>query len=137
MFIRAPYNYDVDQASFVSGLDTGPESVVQQSLAADADINVIVRRFGLTGTMPQVLNMPTSGDFTGVTDFHEAANVVRRAQEEFLEVPADIRARFGNDPGQLIAFLGDDANRAEAIKLGLVKVPEVVPGVVAPVAPPP
>jgi hypothetical protein len=54
-------------------------------------------------------------------------NAVRDAQVEFLRVPADVRARFNNDPGRLMAFLEDDRNRDEARKLGFLKPVEVVP----------
>lgn len=126
MFLRAPWNYDVDGASDDAGLSfDGEESLTHQSFKEECDINTIVRRFGLTGELPENLRMPVSGDFTGVTDFHTAMIVVRQAQEEFLRVPAHIRARFANDPGEMMAFLEDERNRDEAVRLGLVNpVPE-------------
>lgn len=123
-FLRAPGNYDVDAASDASGLVCDPaESVVQQSFAEECDINTIVRRFGLTGELPQNLAMPVSGDFTGISDFHTAMNVVRAAQEEFMKLPGEMRYRFANDPGRLLEFLDNPENRDEAIKLGLVEKP--------------
>ena len=106
------------------GLVCDPEEdVAQQQFKEEVDINTIVKRFGLTGALPENLRMPVSGDFTGVTDFQSAMNLVRQAEEEFLRIPADVRARFANDPGQLMAFLDDEKNRDEAIKLGLVNAP--------------
>jgi phage internal scaffolding protein len=67
--------------------------------------------------------MPLTGDFVDVPDFQTALNLVISAQDEFMKVPADVRARFNNDPGELMAFLEDDKNRDEAIKLGLVNAP--------------
>lgn len=127
MFIRSPYNYDADAVSRETGLVCDPdEAVVQQSFAEECDINTIVRRFGLTGELPSNVAMPQSGDFTGVTDFQSAMNVVRAAQEAFMELPGDVRYRFANDPQRVLDFLADGANRDEAIKLGLVvKPPEV------------
>lgn len=123
-FLRAPGNYDADMASAHSELFCDPaEGMTQQSFAEECDINTIVRRFGLTGEFPSDFQMPQSGDFTGVTDFHEAMNIVRQAQEEFMELPADVRARFANDPGRLLSFLDDESNRAEALKLGLLRAP--------------
>lgn len=121
--LRGFGNYDVEAASDEAGFDTGPDSMTQQEFAKECDINEIVRRFGLTGQLPENLRFPVSGDFTGVGDFHEAMNLVRQAEEEFLRVPAEVRARFQNDPGQLLAFLEDGKNREEAIKLGLVSPP--------------
>ena len=47
-------------------------------------------------------------------------NAVLAAQDEFMELPAQLRARFNNDPALLIDFLEKEENREEAIKLGLV-----------------
>lgn len=124
MFIRNPYNYDVDHDSFASGLKCDPEEGrTKQEFAKECDINEIVRRFGITGELPNGVAMPSSGDFEGVTDFHSAMNLVRQAQDEFLLLPAEVRARFNNDPGQVLAFLEDGRNRDEAMKLGLISKP--------------
>lgn len=122
--LKAFGNYDPDLVSIQTAVFNDEPSMTQQHHAKDADINEIVRRFGLTGVLPtEGLSMPSSGDFSGVGSYQEAWDAVRAAQEAFLEVPAELRARFGNDPGALIDFLGDAANREEAIKLGLVVKP--------------
>lgn len=126
MFFRTGFNYDRDMASVETGVSCPEsESVVQQSFAEEVDINTIVRRFGLTGEVPQNVRMPIDADFVAVTDFHSAMNAVRAAEEEFGRLPASVRERFGHDPGKLIAFMEDAGNREEAVKLGLV-VPPVV-----------
>jgi len=125
--IRTPYNYDTDLASNESGLACEDESLAVQSDKEDADINTIVRRFGLTGELPGDLAMPRSGDFVGLPDFHSAMNLVRATQEEFLRVPAHIRERFNNDPQRLMAFLDDSSNRDEAKRLGFLRDDPVVP----------
>jgi phage internal scaffolding protein len=42
------------------------------------------------------------------------------AEDEFDALPAQIRARFENEPANLIDFLSNEQNRDEAEKLGLV-----------------
>lgn len=121
VFLRTPYNYDADAVSRETGLTCDDESLAVQSAKDEADINTIVRRFGLTGELPGDFNMPQSGDFTGVGDYHSAMNLVLAAQEEFLKVPADVRARFNNDPAAFMAFLDDASNKDEARKLGLLR----------------
>lgn len=124
VFLRAAFNYDADQVSAECGVGPGEEpSRTQQSFAEEADINTIVRRFGLTGQLPNGIAMPQSGDFSQVVDFQSALNVVRQAEEAFLEVPGEVRARFNHDPGVLMAFLDDASNRDEAIRLGLIARP--------------
>lgn len=128
MFLRTPYNYNMDDVSRETGLSCADESLAIQSAAEDADINTIVRRFGLTGELPGDLQMPQSGDYVGVGDFHQAMNVVRQANEEFLRIPAEIRARFSHDPGLFTEFFENPSNYDEAVRLGLaLKRPEPPP----------
>lgn len=120
MFIRSAFNYDTDEASDASALHCLDKSLASQSEKADADINEIVRRFGITGELPSGFVPPQYGDFTEISDYRSALQAVRDAAESFMEMPAELRARFQNDPGQLIDFLADQANRSEAVSLGLL-----------------
>lgn len=120
-FVRSAYNYDREAASDETALKCDDPSMAVQSAEEECNINTIVRKFGLTGELPNDVRMPRSGDFSGIPDFHTAMNMVRSAQEEFMRVPAHIRARFDNDPQAMISFLEDDSNRDEATKLGLLK----------------
>lgn len=95
-------------------------SRAKQEFREETDINTIVKRFGITGKLPQGVRMPMYGDFTEVSNFHEAVNAIAAARESFSAMPAEVRARFGNDPERFVQFCGDESNRAEAIKLGLV-----------------
>lgn len=124
VFYRTAHNYNADKVSAETGLFCADESLAIQSARDEVDINTIVRRFGLTGELPSALSLPQSGDFTGAVDFHGAMNLVRSAQEEFLKVPADIRARFGNDPGAFMRFCEDNGNYEEAKRLGLLNPPK-------------
>lgn len=124
MILRGFGNYDGDMVSAEVGLLCEDGTRAQQQFAEECDINTIVRRFGLTGELPAGgVAMPVSGDFTDALSFEESMFAVRRAQEGFMTLTADLRRRFGNDPGQLIAFLENKDNKDEAIKLGLVKAP--------------
>lgn len=130
-FLRTAYNYDRNIAGDESGLDTGPESMTKQEFKEECDINTIVRRFGLTGQLPEGLIAPTFGDFEFIGDYQSALNAIYQAQDSFMELPADVRARFENDPQQFVAFCSDAKNREEAEKLGLVfpkKMPDVASG---------
>ena len=118
-FVRNPYNYDTAEASDESGLRCEDPSLAVQDQRDEVDINTIVRRFGLTGQLPEDVRVPTYGDFTGVSDYHSAMNAVRMAGESFMAMPAEVRSRFGNDPGNFVAFCSDPANLDEMRKLGL------------------
>lgn len=129
-FLRTPYNYDTDAASNESGLHCEDASLTQQHFKDECDINNILRQFNITGLLPESALSPRYGDFTGVVDYHTALNQVIAAEDEFMSLPADLRARFKNDPAQLIAFLENAENKDEAIALGLVNKPAEMPQVV-------
>lgn len=120
VFIRNPYNYDKDEVSNETGLACQDKSLAQQHMKDECDINVIVERFGVTGRVPVTQFEPTYGDFTGVSDYHTALNKINATEERFMTLPAKIRAKFEHDPYKLVNFLMDEANRSEAIELGLI-----------------
>lgn len=120
VFLRTPYNYDTMQVSNETGLLCEDESLAQQHARDECDINTIVRRFGLTGELPNGVRAPQYGDFTSATDYHTAMNAVISANASFMQLPADVRARFNNDPGAFVDFCSDDKNRDEAKALGLI-----------------
>lgn len=127
MRFRTPYNLDeiVLPVSAVSVVfDPDEERLTQQQFKEECDINTIVKRFGLTGELPEPWAAPSYGDFTAAVDFHTAQNLVIAARDEFDRLPADLRKRFGHDPQQLLAFLDDGRNREEAIELGLIAKPK-------------
>lgn len=119
-FVRNAYNYDRNLASDESGLRCDDVSLTKQSFAEEADINTIVRRFHLTGQLPENVRAPQYQDFEGVFDFHSAMNAVAAAGESFDAMPAEVRSRFHNNPAEFVDFCSDAANREEAVKLGLV-----------------
>lgn len=99
------------------------EGKTRQDQANDADINVIVKRYGLTGQLPVVPpKIPLEADFreAGQFDLASALRFVRGAHDAFMSFPAEIRARFENDPAKFVAFVENPANRDECIKLGLI-----------------
>ena len=130
MFYRAPHNYDYDAASDEAAIpaDGHGESLTIQSQSEDADINVLMARFKVTGQMPSNVRVPTFGDFTGVKDYQSALTALADAQDSFMQMPANVRARFENNPQLFVEFCSDRGNLAEMRALGLA-VPEEVPDV--------
>jgi len=120
VFLRSAYNYDVDLVSEETGLVCDPEGgMTQQQFKEEADINTLVQRFGLTGELPENVRVPQYGDFTGISDYQEAMNAVRKADEAFMELPAELRERFAHDPQRLLQFVADEKNADEALRMGL------------------
>ena len=73
-----------------------------------------------TGVLPQGQRQPTYGDFTNVTEFRDVVDRIKVANDDFSKLDAETRAKFGNKPEFLIAFLSDPANAQEAIEMGLI-----------------
>lgn len=119
VFVRAPYNYDVNAASDAAGFACVGDSMTKQSFAKEADINVIVDRFLKTGQLPDI-RMPEYADFTSVMDFRGCMDAVVKSRESFDLLDAKVRARFNNDPALFVDFCLEEANWDEAKKLGLL-----------------
>lgn len=104
------------------------ESLTQQGDAAEADINVIMKRYGGNANgLPAVIGQALSGDFTNVGDYRSMVETIQAADAAFQLIPADIRGRFLNDPQKFIEFATNKDNLEELRKMGLAP----------PAAPPP
>lgn len=121
-FIRSPFNYDRDSASAESGLLCEDVSLAVQSERDDCDINNIMERFGHGVPLPESLSVPSYGDFTGVSDYRSALELISGASESFMQLPADVRSRFQNDPARFLDFVHDPANGAALVEMGLAEV---------------
>jgi hypothetical protein len=98
------------------------ESKTLQHFTPDADLNVIMKRYGMTdGSIPpQAADPSYYGDFRGAPDFRAALDRSRDALEKFSMLPAKIRNKFNNDPTELFEWVSDENNHEEAVQLGLL-----------------
>lgn len=132
-------SYDAAQHSRATSTFTGADSLVQQHFKDEVDINTIMRRFGLTRELPLGPASGVYGDFTGISDFSSAMERIEGARERFMALPPEVRERFDNDPGKLIAMASAlPAAEFDALFSGNVTAPvePVVASVTAPVAEP-
>ena len=76
-------------------------SLTKQSFQNECNINSIMKKWEKTGLLSHSRSsQPRYGDFSNVTDYQSALNAVSDAQDAFMELPAQVRARFANDPAQ-------------------------------------
>ncbi|WNK14018.1 MAG: internal scaffolding protein [Microvirus sp.] len=99
-------------------------SRTHQEYRDECDLNKIMDKYRHTGVLPAARlgvtpAQPRYGDFRGV-DYHAAQTIIADANQRFEALPAVVRDRFRNEPVNMIKFLQDSNNRAEAEKLGLV-----------------
>lgn len=104
----------------------------KQSHRDECDINTIMKRFEKTGMLEHANQYEGSyGDFTQIPeDYQSAVNLVQNAQQMFMSLPAEVRGRFENDPGEFLAFVSNRENRDEMLEMGLIPQPpqpETVP----------
>lgn len=105
------------------GVDFKEPSMTQQQFKDECDINTIMDRYLKTGVLSDPLEKrgtPKYGEYADIGDYMEHMNKVVEANEMFESLPATIRKRFNNNPADLIEFVMDSNNRAEAEFLGLI-----------------
>lgn len=125
--------YDWKEVSNETALETGSDTLVQQSFKEEVDINTIVRRFGITGNMPFGRDGGMYGDFTGITDFQSAVDLVNDTQTRFMTLPAQLREKFSNDPAAIVRF-AQSSSKEEFDALFNNPGPPAQPAISAPVA---
>ena len=100
-------------------------SRTDQSMKDECDVNSFLRKYCSTGVLTHTNDkVPQFGDFSQMpSDYGEALALIKRSEDEFMQLPSEVRDKFDNKPGNLIKFLQDESNRDEAVKLGLVNKP--------------
>lgn len=130
MKFATPYNAGKRETNFAT-MNKEP-TMTQQSDRDTTNINVIVARYMKSGQpLPQVTEPGKFGDFTGISSFTDAMEMITKAKESFHEIPAQIRAKFNNDPAQFLTFIHDEKNIPELVKMGLATqrpIDETLPG---------
>lgn len=127
IFLRSSYNYDMDYSSDRYALRCKDPTRAQQQFKEECDINTIVKRFGITGKLPENVKMPLQGDFAEVRDYQDALNKMIEADEAFMKMPAEVRERFQNDPGKFVDYVSNEENVEDARKWGLAHAKKAEP----------
>lgn len=99
---------------------TQGESLTRQSERDSTDINKIVARAQKTGFLPEGNGQGWYGDVSEIGDYRSALEIVQRANEAFMALPAEIRRDLDNDPAKLVEYLSDAKNLNKAIEHGLI-----------------
>jgi phage internal scaffolding protein len=95
-------------------------SLTKSEFKDECDINNVVKRALRTGVLPGVDREALYGDFSQVEDYATAQIKIAEAKSEFEQLPSGIKEKFDNDVANLLDFVDDPENEAEAIKLGLL-----------------
>lgn len=98
------------------------ESRTKQAFKDETDINNILRKHE-KGLLVDHLNehQGNYGDFLDAPDYHTALNRIHEADTAFMTIPAEIRAKFENDPALFLDFVQNPDNLDEMREMGLAK----------------
>jgi len=115
--------YDEHKRYTTDWLDENGErepGMTEQHHKTDCDIASILKKYDSTGIITHTNNaIANYGDFSDIKDYKESLNKIMQAQDSFMELPSQIRKKFGNDPGNYLEFVTNPDNKEEMIKLGL------------------
>ncbi|AXH74611.1 MAG: internal scaffolding protein [Microviridae sp.] len=133
---HAPTDWTGEILDLKTGELVKEPSMTKQSFKDECDINNIIRDFTKSGQIAHI-NERGAGRFADLPDqldYQMAMTIAQQANQAFEALPAQIRARFENDPAQFLAFCDDPNNAPELVELGLAEaVPK--PQAAPPVAP--
>lgn len=114
--LRGPF----DPSDRSSDIDLFSDSLTHQSFKDDCDINNILQMYETAGFSDHVTQAtPAYLDVSDYPDYQTAMNEAATASRSFYELSPKIRARFNDDPAELLKFVDNPDNDAEAISLGL------------------
>lgn len=115
--VRAPYEPYNDP-----GVDCSNDpGVTDGSQAAELDVNQIIRRAQKSGILPGVDAERVYADVSSSKDYHSALNLILNANEQFMSLDAELRAKFDNDPAKFLDFANDPKNVEKMIEYGLAE----------------
>lgn len=110
-----PWNRDHKPKGLVCG-----ESKTDQSFKNECDINFLWNKYSNLGGLPLPQKEPVFADVTALS-YRNSQDLINEINSSFDGLSSEVRAKFKNDPGELLEFLGNEKNREEAVRLGLVK----------------
>lgn len=116
-----------DGSRRVMQINDEPDKKAKQSMKKDCDINNILRKYKKTGHLPELIKRNAQyGDFSQIEDYQTSLNTVKKAQEQFDSLSAEVRKKFENDPAKMLDFVSNPENIEEMYNLGLAVKPEEI-----------
>lgn len=109
---RSKYERIVLRKSF-----KGFKSLADKQYKDECSVEGIIRRYGV---LPKPESKPLGVDVSEYGDFHVCMDKVQTGIDEFMSMPSNLRARFGNDPRAFYDWIHNPSNVSEAVKLGLM-----------------
>ena len=102
-------------------------SRTKQSERDACNINLIMAKYVKTGLIAHVNRFGGDYSFATSVSFHDAMNIVTKADSMFADLPAEVRRRFNGEPGEFLDFVQNPENLEEMRELGLAHGAQDVP----------
>lgn len=99
-------------------------SLARESEKDATDVNKIMERYKKTGIIPMSGQEMFFADVSSVASYQEIMDRVAAGNQAFERLPAEVRARYQNDPAVFLDALQDKAARAQLELEGLIETPE-------------
>lgn len=111
------------------------KSRTRQSELKASDINTIVAQYDRTGVLPESNREALFEDVSEMPDYRTSLDLIQKADDMFMQLPAGIRFKFDNDAAIFLDWTSDPDNRDEMIEMGMLPKPVVKEVVTPPVVP--
>ena len=103
MQLRTPYNYDRDEVSKNTALVSDSETLTQQNFKDETDLNIMIRKYGVLPVSE--VNWKEFDATVIPQDYQQLQNMLREADQAFMDLPADVRKAADNDPQKFLAIV--------------------------------
>jgi phage internal scaffolding protein len=100
--------------------DCTGETRTVQYFKDECDVNKILQKYQKTGEIEH-LNKRTGGygDVSAVTCYQDAVDIIEKADEEFSQLPSQLRKQLENSPVKFLEWINDPENLDQMVELGL------------------
>lgn len=116
------------------GIGDFGETLTEQNHKERVQIQNILHRYTKTGMLLHVNSLEgTYGDFPNHIDFKTMQDTIAAAKSMFESIPAQIRAKFDNNPAKFLEKVHDTKEHEALIEMGFH--PDDLPGYVEPETP--
>jgi hypothetical protein len=103
MHLRTPYNYDRDEVSKNTALISDSETLTQQNFRDETDLNIMIRKYGVLPVSE--VNWKEFDATVIPQDYQQLQNMLREADQAFMDLPAEVRKAADNDPQKFLAIV--------------------------------
>lgn len=107
--------------SFIIDKTFTERSKTDETLLDEVNVNSIMAKFKKTGQLTHLSQrIMKYADMSNITTLGDALDIITKSREDFLQLPSEIRAKFGNDPIQFVEYVNNPENFEELTEMGLL-----------------